>query len=273
MNDLQPIYAEFRTILQWASQNGATFKNVDDLGNVNRRRVAKGLPCFMLAKGAPAYMSDRGAPPKQVQVSRQPVMTGVRARVRQGTLVLPDGGPAKRRAKPDAAEIVAAEPPLAAPAPLPPERAPQPEPPPEPAPVSEPAPEPAPQIVTLEAGSVRCESVQSHSVKSVFDRIDLDREVAVEAERVVSTPKSRRRVERSIRGLTMALFDELDALRDGSGSVERASAVCNIVGRTTTLIHTELKVRLAASRATTEPERHALLALAGEQKEIEHEQS
>jgi hypothetical protein len=82
--------------------------------------------------------------------------------------------------------------------------------------------------------------------------------------------KPPRRVVRSLRGLASVLFDELDGLRDATVTIEHAHAVCEIVSRTTQLIHTEYKIRLAASRAQTEAERNAFLAIAGNPQEIDH---
>lgn len=54
------------------------------------------------------------------------------------------------------------------------------------------------------------------------------------------------KIERNLRGLVDALFDEIDGMRDGTGSAKRVQAVCTIAGRVNALINTEIKLRKAA---------------------------
>jgi len=51
------------------------------------------------------------------------------------------------------------------------------------------------------------------------------------------------KIERSIKGLIEALFDELDAMRDGTGSKERVQAVVGMAGKINALMQTEITVR------------------------------
>lgn len=62
-------------------------------------------------------------------------------------------------------------------------------------------------------------------------------------------------VERNIRGLVEALFDELDKMRDGTGSKERVSQVCAIAGRVNALVNTEIKLRKAVGSITLDKDR------------------
>ena len=73
----------------------------------------------------------------------------------------------------------------------------------------------------------------------------------------VSLPK----IERSLRGLVDALFDEIDALRDGSGSPDRVKAICAVSGRVNSLLNTEMKFRKAAGTLPADTAR--LKAIAG----------
>lgn len=58
----------------------------------------------------------------------------------------------------------------------------------------------------------------------------------------VSLPK----IERNLQGLVSALFDEIDAMRDGSGSRERVHTICLVAGRVNSLLQTEMKFRKMA---------------------------
>lgn len=51
------------------------------------------------------------------------------------------------------------------------------------------------------------------------------------------------KIERNLRGLVEALFDEIDGMRDGSGSAERVRQICQIAGRVNALVNTEMKFR------------------------------
>lgn len=66
----------------------------------------------------------------------------------------------------------------------------------------------------------------------------------------ISAPK----VERNLKGLVDALFDEIDNLRSGTSDAERVRQVCMIAGRVNSLVNTELKFRqmLGNTQATTD---------------------
>jgi hypothetical protein len=51
------------------------------------------------------------------------------------------------------------------------------------------------------------------------------------------------KIDRNLRGLVDALFDELDGMRDGTGSPDRVRQVCQIAGRINALVNTEMKFR------------------------------
>lgn len=54
------------------------------------------------------------------------------------------------------------------------------------------------------------------------------------------------KIERNLRGLVDALFDEIDGMRTGTGSPERVRQVCAIAGRINALVNTEIKFRKMA---------------------------
>ena len=68
---------------------------------------------------------------------------------------------------------------------------------------------------------------------------------AVAKARLVAVPNLPK-IERNIRGLLEALFDEIDGMRDGTGSQERVRTVCVIAGRINALVNTEIKFRKAS---------------------------
>jgi hypothetical protein len=59
-------------------------------------------------------------------------------------------------------------------------------------------------------------------------------------------PVSLPAIERNLQGLVTALFDEIDALRDGTGSRDRVNTVCIVAGRINSLLQTEMKFRKLA---------------------------
>jgi hypothetical protein len=56
-------------------------------------------------------------------------------------------------------------------------------------------------------------------------------------------PVSTTKIERNLQGLVNALFDEIDNMRNGSGSAERVRQICQIAGRVNALVNTEIKFR------------------------------
>ena len=52
-----------------------------------------------------------------------------------------------------------------------------------------------------------------------------------------------KKVERTFSGLREALFDEVDALRNGAGDSERIQLLCKLAGRVHDSIHAEAKAR------------------------------
>jgi hypothetical protein len=60
------------------------------------------------------------------------------------------------------------------------------------------------------------------------------------------------KIERNLQGLVNALFDELDAMRAGTGSAEKVRAVCIVAGRINSLLNTEMNFRkqLGKTKAT-----------------------
>lgn len=60
----------YREILQWASQNGIKFKGVDELGSVNRRRVALGLPQVRIALDRQPWERDTAPTPEADKPAR-----------------------------------------------------------------------------------------------------------------------------------------------------------------------------------------------------------
>jgi hypothetical protein len=69
---------------------------------------------------------------------------------------------------------------------------------------------------------------------------------------VVDPPKQ---LERNMRGLVECLFDELDRMRDGTGSAERVRTVCLVAASVASLAHVEIKLRLTAEKTAGNLER------------------
>lgn len=68
-------------------------------------------------------------------------------------------------------------------------------------------------------------------------------------------PVPLQKVERNLRGLVDALFDEIDGMRDGTGSAERVRTVCQIAGRINALVNTEIKFRKVVGNVQADQER------------------
>lgn len=68
---------------------------------------------------------------------------------------------------------------------------------------------------------------------------------------MVQLPK----IERNLRGLVDALFDEIDSMRAGTGSPDRVKTVCAVAGRINSLLNTEIKFRKAAGTLPTDEAR------------------
>jgi hypothetical protein len=56
-------------------------------------------------------------------------------------------------------------------------------------------------------------------------------------------PMSKRTTERTFNGLRHAMWDEIDALRNGSGDMERIRALQQLAGRINDTVHAEAKAR------------------------------
>lgn len=83
-------------------------------------------------------------------------------------------------------------------------------------------------------------------------------------EQSVTTPESKPKIiDRSLRGLSEVMFDELDKLRDGTGSVDRVRAVCDVAGRVATLLHAQIKVYQIIDKTTDKDAKSGLKAIAG----------
>ncbi len=152
--DTKIVEAEYRTILQWASQNGVQFKNINDLGRVNRKRLDLNMPQFRMF-GLTQDVSEQFVTRTPAQIAE-------------------------------------------------------------------------PHVETVTKVESKMEMSQSKQSRETIDQ---------SGEKVL--PK---KMDRSLQGLSEAMFDALDELRDGTGSVEKVKAICDVSGRISTMIHAQIKV-------------------------------
>lgn len=71
------------------------------------------------------------------------------------------------------------------------------------------------------------------------------------------------KLDRSLRGLSDAMFDALDDLRAGTGTVENVRAVADVAGRVSVLIQTQIKVYQNIDKINDADAKAGLKRLAG----------
>lgn len=93
-----------------------------------------------------------------------------------------------------------------------------------------------------------------------------------EAVEPADDPPRRRPVPKNMRGLAHALFDELNAYRNGRSTVDEVRVVCEVSGRIANIMHAEVKLRNAIERSSDAETKRHLRRIAGDDDEIDHDE-